>query len=172
MAYNHIIWLASKSNSPLLASDQSTVDLCIPASTCAHQSHHVRTSTPFPVGVHDQSNFALTTQRVTQHCNYCNLCTPIELITNFKSDQLLILIVRTAVQVIARISIQVHTYNSSHLFPPNLSLHLLQCNSNTFNSYAYICFEETTIISIQLHQFRSSCVRFNHSTILNQQSVF
>ena len=53
------------------------------------------------------------------------------------------------------------SHKSSHLFPPNLSLHLLQCNINTFNSYAYICFEETTIISIQLHQFRSSCVRFN-----------
>ena len=35
---------------------------------CTHQSHHMRTSTPFPVGVHDQSNLALTTQRVTQHC--------------------------------------------------------------------------------------------------------
>ena len=36
MVYYHITWLASKSNSPLLASDQSTVELCIPASTCAH----------------------------------------------------------------------------------------------------------------------------------------
>ena len=40
-------------------------------------------------------------------------------------------------------------------------MHLLQCNSNTFNSNACICFEETTIISIQLHQFRSNCARFN-----------
>ena len=36
MVYYHIIWLASKSNSPRLASDQSTMELCIPASTCAH----------------------------------------------------------------------------------------------------------------------------------------
>ena len=32
----HIYHMTSKSNSPLLASDQSTVELCIPASTCAH----------------------------------------------------------------------------------------------------------------------------------------
>ena len=36
VVYYHITWVASKSNSPLLASDQSTVELCIPASTCAH----------------------------------------------------------------------------------------------------------------------------------------
>ena len=38
MVYYHITyaWVASKSNSPLLASEQSTVELCIPASTCAH----------------------------------------------------------------------------------------------------------------------------------------
>ena len=53
------------------------------------------------------------------------------------------------------------SHNSSHLFPPNLSLHLLQCNSNTFNSNSCICFKETTIISIQLHQFWSNCTRFN-----------
>jgi len=40
-------------------------------------------------------------------------------------------------------------------------LHLLQCNSNTFNSNACTCFEETTIISIQLHQFGSNCAHFN-----------
>ena len=41
MVYYHIIWLASKSNSPLLVSDQSTVELCIPASicTCANTNH-------------------------------------------------------------------------------------------------------------------------------------
>ena len=36
MVYYHITWLASKSNSPLVASEQSTAELCIPASTCAH----------------------------------------------------------------------------------------------------------------------------------------
>ena len=40
-------------------------------------------------------------------------------------------------------------------------MHLLQCNSNTFNSNACICFKETTIISIQLHQFWFNCARFN-----------
>ena len=33
MVYYHITWLARKSNSPLLASDQSTVELCIPVHT-------------------------------------------------------------------------------------------------------------------------------------------
>ena len=54
------------------------------------------------------------------------------------------------------------SHNSSHMFPSNLSLHLLQCNSNTFNSNAciymfrgnYNYFNTTAPISIQLRSFQ------------------
>ena len=113
----------------------------------------------FPIYLQATASISVLLQIFPANCNYCNLCTPIELITNFKSDRLLILIVRTAPG--DRKYFNTSSHNSSHLFPPNLSLHLLQCNSNTFNGHASICFEETTIISIQLHQFRSNCARFN-----------
>ena len=115
----------------------------------------------FPIYPQATASISVLLQIFPANCNYCNLCTPIELITNFKSDHLLILIVRTCCSCPGdRKYFNTSSHNSSHLCPSHLSLHVLQCNSNTFNSNACICFEETTIISIQLHQ-STACARFN-----------
>ena len=93
------------------------------------------------------------------NCNYCNLCTPIELITNFKSDRLLILIVRTAVQAIASISIQVHIFRAI-CFPP--TSHCTYFNATAILSIVMHAYVSRKLQLFQYNcQFRSNCASFN-----------
>ena len=91
-----------------------------------------------------------------------------ELITNFKSDRLLILIVRTAVQAIASISIQVHIIRPI-CFPPT-------SHCTYFNATAILSIVMHAYVSRKLQLFQYNCTNFDptalvstHSTILNQQ---
>ena len=87
------------------------------------------------------------------NCNYCNLCTPIELITNFKSDRLLILIVRTytAVQAIASISIQVHIIRAI-CFPPT-------SHCTYFNATVILSIVMHAYVSRKLQLFQYNCIQ-------------
>ena len=123
----------------------------------------------FPIYLQATASISVLLQIFPANCNYCNLCTPIELITNFKSDRLLILIVRTAVQAIASILIQVHIFWAI-CFPP--TSHCTYFNATAILSivmHAYVSrklqyFNTTAPISIQLRSFQPIW-----SNILNQQ---
>ena len=122
----------------------------------------------FPIYLQATASISVLPQVFQANCNYCNLCKPIELITNFKSDRLLILIVRTAVQAIASISIQVHIIRAI-CFPPT-------SHCTYFNATAILSIVMHAYVSRKLQLFQYSCTNFDatalvstHSTILNQQ---
>ena len=124
----------------------------------------------FPIYLQATASISVLLQIFPANCNYCNLCTPIELITNFKSDRLLILIVRTAVQAIASISIQVHIIRAI-CFPPNSRAHCTY-----FNATAILSIVMHAYVSRKLQLFQYNCTNFDstllvstHSNILNKQ---